>query len=75
VGGTPVPVLAPHSGLVDTTRHQRLHGSADTLAFADEFEERCRIRAADACRIESARRRFQSINSAANSLEHASSRA
>jgi hypothetical protein len=43
-----MPALAPHPGLVDASRHQRLHGRAYPLALAGEFEERGRIPAFDA---------------------------
>jgi hypothetical protein len=70
VRGAPMTALAPHPGLVNASRHQRFHGRAHALAFADDFEERSSILAVDAQRVEIARRRLQSVDCVANSLEH-----
>jgi hypothetical protein len=74
MGGAAMPTVAPHVRLLNSARQQRLHRAAHALALADDLEELSRVPTVDTDRIEVARHRLQGIDSAANLLEHASSR-
>jgi hypothetical protein len=65
-----IPALPPRAGLVDASRHERLHGRAHALALADDLEECGCIPTVDTERIEGARHRLEIVDCAANSLEH-----